>query len=114
MTQTSTPVATVAFIPVPTSHTHGIAKLFIVPMTSVDLAREEFGPTLADAQAFVEGVCCNWCGVSAEEARMDGHECHGCGIQACACLVLQDLHGGDVWFCTGCQQVCGCRDCTDD
>jgi len=78
-----------------------------VPLTSVELAREEFGPTLADAQAFVEGTCCTECGMSAEESRMTDRACRDCGIQACDCLVAEDPHTTDVFWCTDCQRVCG-------
>jgi hypothetical protein len=94
----------------------GVTRLHYVPMTTVDMAREEFGPTLADAVAFVEGTCCTECGMSAEESRVDGRECRGCGIQACACLVTEDPHTTDVFWCggrNGCQPVCGGYCCND-
>lgn len=91
----------------------GSVRLTFVPLTSVALAREEFGPTLADAQAFVEGTCCTECGVSAEETRVDGHECRSCGIQGCACQVVQDPHDADVYWCNGCRPVCGGYCCND-
>lgn len=88
-------------------------RVHLVPLTSVDFAREEFGTTLADAQAFVLTTACTACGMTNDEVHVDGRECQDCGIQACACLVTEDPHDTDVLWCTGCQRVCGGYCCND-
>lgn len=82
-------------------------RLHLVPLTSVDFAREEFGASLADARAFVLTTCCTECGMDADAATSPLRECYGCGIQACDCLVSEDAHGGDAVFCNDCRLVCG-------
>lgn len=109
MTQTAIPTTAI----VGRSFFTGLIGLTTFPLTSVDFAREEFGPTLADAQAFVEGTCCTGCAMSAEESRVEGRTCHSCGIQACDCLVSEDAHSTDVFWCTGCRPVCGGYCCND-
>ena len=90
------------------NHASGLS-LHYFPMGSVDSAREEFGPTLEDAQSFVAGVTCNDCGEEAGTAE----ECRDCGVPTCLCF--RDPHDDDVRFCKDCSRVrgCGCRECFD-
>src|SRR4051812_8851900 len=66
--------------------------LHITPMTDVAAARDEFGPGLADAKAFVLDVACNHCGVTADETE----GCPGCDTPVCGCLT--DPHHEDVRY----------------
>lgn len=87
----------------------GSHTLHVVPMTSVALAREEFGPTLADAQRLVDSVMCTECGTEACET--EERLCRSCGMPGCRCIVFADEHARDSFFCTGCGTGCGCREC---
>lgn len=86
----------------------GLTFLTVIPMTSVELAREEFGPTLADAKAFALTTCCTECGMDAEAALMlIDRQCQGCATRGCDCVLSGDPHTSDVFWCSGCAQVCG-------
>jgi hypothetical protein len=97
-------------------HAIGVQR-HLVPMQTVEQARDEFGGTLADAQRFVDATMCNECGTEAAETRETAAfelSCISCGEAGCRCVLSEDPHSTDTWFCSDCQQVCGCRDCTDD
>lgn len=86
----------------------GLVGLTTLPMTSVELAREEFGASLADAQAFVLNTCCTGCGQSAEEAK----ECRSCGVQLCDCALFTEHDNEQA--CTDCYRPCYGRCCYED
>lgn len=92
---------------------YGGVQTIFRPMTSVDFAREEFGATLAEAQAFVLETCCTVCGMSNDEVNVTDRACRGCGIAACDCLVSEDGHSDDVFWCNGCRPACGGYCCND-
>lgn len=87
-------------------------RLHLVPLTSVDLAREEFGATLADAEAFVLTTCCTECGMDAEATQL--RECRDCEAPGCDCVLFEDPHSPGVFWCSGCMQVCGGYCCNED
>lgn len=83
---------------------------------SVETARIEFGGTLADAVQFVDGVGCIACGIEASETRENAAfpmRCQACNAPGCWCVLTEDPHCEDVFFCSDCAPSCGCRDCTD-
>jgi len=83
-------------------------RLYLYDLRSVAKAREEFGPTLADAQAFVENATCNECGLAKCELR----ECFGCGEVGCDCIRSEGEHDDHDW-CRECFPVCGGPCCND-
>lgn len=85
-----------------------------MPMTGVDAARREFGPTLADAEEFVLGTTCTECGLTREDADLEERTCHDCGTGGCDCILVEDPHERDLFWCTDCQRVCLCRECNPD
>lgn len=87
---------------------NGRPDVQLFPLGDVNQARLEHGPTLADAKVFVLYTCCVECGVSQDELR----ECADCGVQACNCEVMEDPHVTDLFWCSGCQRVCGGYCCT--
>lgn len=110
MTQTllPSPVQHAMVVPTPTAPTPFYLHVFTVE--SVEDARIEFGPTLEDAQRFVEAVCCTGCATEACETRETAAfelSCRSCGIAGCRCVLTEDPHSTDVWFCRDCQPVCG-------
>lgn len=115
MTQSLTPAPMTAMVV--TNVTTGKIALHFYPIQSVAECREEFGPTLTDAKVFVEGICCTECGTEACETRFTAafeKSCQSCGLPGCRCVLSEDPHALDVWFCQTCQPSCGCRDCTGD
>jgi hypothetical protein len=77
-------------------------------------ARNELGGTLADALLFVEGVCCTECGTEASETREGAVfelTCQSCKRSGCRCILTEDPHARDAWFCEDCASVCDCRSC---
>lgn len=104
MTQTTLPTTAM----VRTAFGPGLTFLTTLPMTSVELAREEFGATLADAQAFVEATCCTGCGQAAEDAQ----ECAGCDTRLCACALV--TQHDDSLACADCDRPCYGRCCYED
>jgi hypothetical protein len=110
MTQTlNRPGPTVAMVTI-----YPTLQLHIVPMDSVESARDELGGTLADALRFVDATCCTECGTEASETRDTAPfelSCRSCGIPGCRCILTEDPHAPDVWFCSDCAPRCGCREC---
>lgn len=91
-------------------------RLHFFSIASVASAREEFGPTLEDARAFVAETACNECGVeqSAVKSTVVERICHDCGTQGCDCVLTEDPHWGDLYWCEDCNPRCGCGYCTGD
>jgi len=88
--------------------------LHVFTVESVEDARDEFGGTVADALLFVEGVCCTECATEASETRPHAavqRSCRSCGTVGCECVVVEDDHYRDVFWCLECQPSCGCREC---
>jgi hypothetical protein len=113
MTQTLNPQPTVAMV-VPSPPTGHV--LYVLPMQTVEEARDEFGGTLADALRFVDSVMCIECATEASETRATAAfelSCQSCGIAGCRCVLTEDPHCTDVFFCRECQPVCGGTCCTD-
>jgi hypothetical protein len=113
MTQTITPAVQHAMVVAPIGQPH---YLHIFTVESVEDARDEFGGTLADALRFAEAVCCTECGTEASETRTTAAfelSCTSCGIAGCRCVLTEDPHCTDVFFCRDCQPVCGGSCCTD-
>lgn len=113
MTQTCTiqPAVQHAMV-VPTPPNGRYLHFFTVE--SVEDARDEFGGTLADALLFADAVCCTECGTEAAETRPTAAfelSCRSCGAPGCRCILSEDPHAPDVWFCSDCSSSCGCRDC---
>jgi hypothetical protein len=106
MTQTLIPMTAI----VSRSFTSGVL-VAEVPMTSVEAAREEFGVTLADAEAFVQDTACTECGLSREEADLDGRSCQNCGIGGCDCILSESDHVSDLFFCADCNPCVFCPSC---
>lgn len=113
MTQTLTPTVQHAMV---VNRLDGTHYLHVFTVESVEDARLEFGPTLTDAQAFVAGVCCTECGTEAAETHQSAavtRTCESCGTKGCACIVVEDSHDRDVFWCLACHPQCMCRECTD-
>lgn len=107
MTQTfSPPMTAVTF----RSPSVGV-RVHLVPLTSVDFAREEFGTTLADAQAFVLSTACTGCGMTNDDVSV--RECYDCGARGCDCALVSDAHSPDTYFCNDHARVCGGYCCND-
>lgn len=114
MTQTLTPAVQHAMV---VNRLHAEHYLHFFTIESVEDAREEFGGTFADAVRFVEAVSCTECGTEACETHATAAfelSCTSCGIAGCRCVLSEDPHCTDVWFCRECQPMCGCWDCTGD
>lgn len=82
----------------------------------IETARDEFGGTLADALLFVEGVQCTECATEASETGENAAfplRCQICNAPGCRCVLTEDPHCDDVFFCSDCAPQCGCRGCTD-
>lgn len=111
MTQTLTPQPVMAMT---VSNFRSGVRLHIFPMTSVNAARAEFGATLADARDFVMGTTCNECGVEKSAALVTDRACHGCSKQGCDCVLTEDPHERDTFWCEDCQPMCLCTACDPD
>lgn len=94
----------------------GTFALRYFPIESVESGREQFGPTLDDARLFVATSCCNECGTAKEDiiSTVWDRACQGCGVTGCMCVLHEDAHQGDTYWCGDCQPYCGCRYCSDD
>jgi hypothetical protein len=87
--------------------------LHVFTVESVEDARDEFGGTLADALLFVDGVMCTECATEATETRDHAavpRQCLSCGTAGCACIVVEDDHSRDTYFCLDCLPRCN-RSC---
>jgi hypothetical protein len=115
MTQTlNQPVAQHAMVI--SHHALGVTRLHRFPVASVEEARDEFGGTLADALLFVDGVQCVECATEATETRDHAavpRQCLSCGTAGCACIVVEDDHSRDTFFCLDCLPLCNRSCCTD-
>jgi hypothetical protein len=83
---------------------------------TVENARNELGGTLADALRFVEGTTCTECGTEASETSEHAAfplRCQDCNVPGCRCVLIEDPHCADVFFCADCLPPCGCRSCMD-
>lgn len=84
---------------------------------TVESTRDLFGGTLADALRFVAGTCCTECGTEASETAEHAAfplRCQDCGVPGCRCVLTEDPHCGDTFWCADCFQSCGCFYCTGD
>jgi hypothetical protein len=57
---------------------------------------------------------CTECGADSETVHMIDRSCNDCGIRGCDCVLVEDAHRGDVYWCTDCDPGCGCYYCTGD
>lgn len=80
----------------------------------IEITRDELGGTLADAILFVEGVQCTECSTEASETREHAAfqlTCYDCGQPGCRCILTEDAHRNDVFWCPDCETMCCCPGC---
>jgi hypothetical protein len=69
-------------------------------------------PALTDALAFVLAmVDCTECSLTKDDTEVIGRYCFGCGATGCDCVLTEDPHADDLFWCEDCRPVCGCDNC---
>jgi hypothetical protein len=69
---------------------------------------------VTEIPGFQLDIRCSDCTVSLEEVLEDIRTCNDCGARGCDCILTEDPHQGDVFWCADCYPSCGCYYCTGD